>query len=328
MKVVALLLWSFCAYLSSQWTAMAGADTTHDKRSRIIVDSDANNELDDQHAIAYVLLNRDRFDVEGITVNRTFGGGSIKQHAAEAERVVRLCGSYPTIRVYEGATGSFEEIRKTVSQPVFDGFAAVDFIIERAKAKDNRKLVILAIGKLTNVGLALCKDPSIGTSIRVVWLGTNFPDPGEYNFENDTSVVNYVLGLGIDFEIATVRYGKPSGTAAVQASVDEIRANMRGKGPRIAYKVAGREGGEFDCFGDYSIDLFEHVKEKYRSLFDLAAAAIVKNPRWAESVTVSAPRFENGKWIEQPGNPRKVVLWENFHKDDIMRDFYQTMDRR
>ena len=58
----------------------------------ILLDTDANNELDDQHAIAYMLFNSDIFDVVGITVNRTSGGGDIDNHMAEAHRVVNLCG--------------------------------------------------------------------------------------------------------------------------------------------------------------------------------------------------------------------------------------------
>ena len=42
---------------------------------RVILDTDANNELDDQHAIAYMLFNGDTFHVEAITVNRTRNGG-------------------------------------------------------------------------------------------------------------------------------------------------------------------------------------------------------------------------------------------------------------
>ena len=68
--------------------------------------------------------------------------------------------------------------------------------------------------------------------------------------------------------------------------------------------------------------------EKYRPLFDLAAAAIVKDPRWADRVVIRAPRFQNGEWIEQPGNARHVVIWENFDRDSIVRDLFQTMDQR
>ena len=38
------------------------------------LDTDANNELDDQHAIAYLLANENYFDVEGMTVNTTTDG--------------------------------------------------------------------------------------------------------------------------------------------------------------------------------------------------------------------------------------------------------------
>ena len=50
---------------------------TNNQKTRVILDTDANNELDDQHAIAYMLFNGDYFQVEGITVNRTFNGGDI-----------------------------------------------------------------------------------------------------------------------------------------------------------------------------------------------------------------------------------------------------------
>lgn len=79
---------------------------------RVILDTDANNELDDQHAIAYLLFNGDTFNVDGITVNKTKNGGEIDKHYEEAERVVKLCGLYNHVEIYKGANGSFEEIEK------------------------------------------------------------------------------------------------------------------------------------------------------------------------------------------------------------------------
>ena len=43
----------------------------HAEKTRVILDTDANNELDDQHAIAYTLFSGNDFEVEAITVNRT-----------------------------------------------------------------------------------------------------------------------------------------------------------------------------------------------------------------------------------------------------------------
>ena len=125
------------------------------KKIRIILDTDANNELDDQHAIAYMLFNDSIFDVEGITINKTRNGGSIDDHYDEAERVVKLCGWHSKVELHKGATGSFDEIKYQLNNPVFDGSDAVNFIISMANKKSNRKLVLLAIGKLTNIAILL-----------------------------------------------------------------------------------------------------------------------------------------------------------------------------
>ena len=59
---------------------------------RVLLDTDANNEIDDQHAIAYLLLSGDRFILEGITVNRTNNGGDItsklKRQSASSSYVI------------------------------------------------------------------------------------------------------------------------------------------------------------------------------------------------------------------------------------------------
>jgi len=309
-------------------TAQDAGDNGPD-RIRIILDTDANNELDDQHAIAYMLFNGDTFDVEGITVNRTSGGGGIDKHVEEAERVVRLCALHPQVKVYKGASGNYEEILPHIAEPEYDGSEAVDFIIDRAKANDARPLVLMPIGKLTNIALALKKAPSIAKKVRIVWLGSNYPEPGEYNFENDIPALNPILESEVAFEMVMVRYGKPSGTDAVKARLEDIRRIMPGKGPSISTPVVGRHGGKFSNFGDYSVELFDKFRGNPtdRPLFDMAAIAIVKNPAWAERVTIGAPRFANGKWINRPRNPRKIVIWENFDKEGIMQDFYARMDK-
>jgi inosine-uridine nucleoside N-ribohydrolase len=295
---------------------------------RVLLDTDANNELDDQHAIAYMLFNGDVFDVEGITVNRTRNGGDIDEQYAEADRIVRLCDLHSKINIYKGASGTYDEIKDKVDRPDFDGSEAVNFIIERAKAEDGRKLILLPVGKLTNITLALKKDPSIVENVRIVWLGANYPDPGEYNLDNDTTSVNPILESNVEFEMVMVRYGKPSGTDAVAASLSDFQKKMPGKGPNISESVIGRHGGEFTNFGDYSVNLFEEFPghPQSRPLFDMAAVAIVKNPDWADRVVIAAPKYVDGRWIDQPENPRKIVIWENFDKEKIMQDFYDTVE--
>ena len=80
------------------------------ERKRVLLDTDANNEIDDQHAIAYLLLNGGYFEVEGITVNRTNNGGDIEEQAREADRIIQLCDLAGKISPIHGASGAFEQI--------------------------------------------------------------------------------------------------------------------------------------------------------------------------------------------------------------------------
>lgn len=297
---------------------------------RLILDSDTNNELDDQHAIAYILANRDFFKLQGITVNKTTFGGTIDDQVLEAERVLKLCAA-PNIGVYRGAAGNYQQIKGQITAPEFDGSEAVNFIIETAKAHDKEKLVILAVGKLTNIALALLKQPEIAANLRVVWLGSNYPFPGEYNLANDTFAVNAVLQSDVEFEIVTVRENMPTGTANVVIYTDDIKDKMPGKGPQLINQVKGRNGKSFSNFGDYSISLFELFpgggSPPGRSFFDVAAVAILKRPHWAEKIEIAAPQLsEDRKWTEQPDNPRKITYWENFEKDSIKQDFFTSME--
>lgn len=298
-----------------------------DGRMDVIFDTDANNEIDDQHAIAYLLLNDDVFNTLGLTTNTTRNGGDIKLQTLEAKRVTALVGM-PGTPIYEGADGSFEEILPEIDKKEFDGCSAVNFIIDQARKHSPKKpLTVIAVGKLTNVALALAKKPSIAKRIRLVWLGTNYPKPGEYNFDNDIPSVNYVLDTKVPFEITVVRPNDPSGTWAVNVAREYAHEHFTGLGPRVKEAVDGRHGGKFTCFGDYSVDLFDNVKELVRSLYDMSAVAIVKNPDWAETVTIPAPVFQDGEWVERPDNERKITIWQNFNRDAIVADFIATLSK-
>ena len=298
-----------------------------DGRIDVIFDTDANNEIDDQHAIAYLLLSDDVFNTLGLTTNTTRNGGDIKLQTLEARRVTSLVG-HPETPIYEGADGSFEDILPKVGEKEFDGHVAVDFIIKQARKHSAKKpLTVIAVGKLTNVALALAKKPSVAKRIRLVWLGTNYPKPGEYNFDNDIPAVNYVLDSKVPFEITPVCGGTDIGTAFVKVSREYVHENFTGIGPKVKEPVEGRHGGRFACFGDYSVDLFDNVPELVRSLFDMSAVAIVKNPDWATPRTIPAPVFQDGAWVERPDNARQITLWEHFNRDAIVADFVATLSK-
>ena len=302
------------------------SESVEDDRVKVIFDTDANNELDDQHALAYLLFNGDHFDVKAVTVNATFNGGDIKGHYDEAARVLQLCNLLGKVPLLNGANASFEEIGQNWNQNEYDGQEAVDQMLELTREGD---VIIMAVGKLTNIALALKKDPDFAKRTKIVWLGSNYPEPGEYNQVNDTIAMNYVLNSNIPFEMVTVRYGKPTGTDAVSVTQTEINQKMPGLGLEAKQPITGRHGGEFSNFGDYSVNLFKYIDyhgdPPSRPLFDMVAVALLKNREWGEAREIPAPIFINDKWVERPENQRQILVWENFDRDGLINDFFEVM---
>ncbi len=300
------------------------------EKVRIIIDTDANNELDDQHALAYAFANQNFFRIEGITVNNTQVGEGIEGQWKEAVRITRLFDLWPQMPVLKGADGNYEEISK-IMEGEFDGKEAVDFIIEHSSRKEETPLTVIALGKLTNIALALDKDPGLKDRIKVVWLGSNYPDPGEYNLVNDPASLNRVLDSKVDFEMALVAYGREDGTAAVSISIDKVRKDFPGMGPVIIDSIEGRNGGYFRNFGDYAVNLWENIElygeEGSRSLFDLAAVAIVKNPDYAEKIMIPPSRYKEGGWKEISTKEDSITMVHNFNREAILNDFYRSLSR-
>jgi len=301
-----------------------------DNRPDVIFDTDANNELDDQHAIAYLLMNDDLFNTVAITTNVTVKEGGIQAQVDEAERVAALVNH--KVRIYPGATGTFEKILPQMEEDKeYDGHESVEKIIrEAAKHTPQDQLILIAVGKLTNVALAIAKAPEIIPNIRLVFLGSNLPFyENEWNLINDIPALNHILSTDIHLEIVPARYNKPSGTDAVRISRDQVRKDFCDLGPDVR-PVEGRHGGQFTTFGDYSINLFEKIKlgsDGKRALYDLVAVAIVKNPAWGTSLQVPAPRLAGREWIEQPENPREITVWSDFDRDAIIGDFILTLNK-
>ncbi len=57
----------------------------------------------------------------------------------------------------------------------------------------------------------------------------------------------------------------------------------------------------------------------------MVAVAILKNESWGERKIIPAPILINNEWIERPDNERKIAVWENFKKEEILEDFYSSL---
>ncbi len=131
--VVAIVVIMFSCSRTQEQSNERESASAVSKRIPVLFDTDANNELDDQHALAYLFFNSETFDIRGVTVNATFNGGEIDEHYDEAERIMKLCAVLGEIPLIAGANGDFEDIRGSIQETDYDGKAAVEFIIAEAR---------------------------------------------------------------------------------------------------------------------------------------------------------------------------------------------------
>lgn len=192
---------------------------------RILIDTDIGGDVDDALALA-MALNTPDIEIVGIT--NVYLANAWR--AGVTKHVLSVFGR-EDIPVCTGAEkpliGWWDESRIPNSSPDYGEFAgkalphACDFIIEKAMEYDD--LTLVAIGPLTNVGLALAKAPHIASRIKIVLMGgqLNKAHP-EWNIVCDPEAARIVFESGAD--ITMVGLDVTNRTRFTREEVDEIKS--------------------------------------------------------------------------------------------------------
>jgi purine nucleosidase len=158
---------------------------------RVVIDTDAACEVDDQHAVALALLSPERLKIEGFVATHFGDSGGpegIEKSYREILAVLEkagMTGKYPVKR----GSHPFRYSR----QP--EPSEGVDFLIERAMADAPEPLWIIALGAPTNVAAAWLKEPRIAERVVVFWHGrTQWPNKAwNFNAYNDLKAVRILF---------------------------------------------------------------------------------------------------------------------------------------
>jgi purine nucleosidase len=161
-----------------------------EKRVRVIVSSDAANEVDDPFAIVHALLTP-QFIVKGI-VAAHFGDrvpGSMEKSRQEIGRLLELSGFKNSVPALSGA-----------EHPIPDEHTAApstgaDLIIREALSEDAHPLYVICCGPLTDVASAYLQKPEIAGHLTIVWTGGGpYPNGApEFNLGNDVAAANVIM---------------------------------------------------------------------------------------------------------------------------------------
>ncbi len=201
------------------------------KLSRVIINTDAKNEADDQYAIVQGLLTPS-FELHGIIAAHF---GSIKSKTSmqdsydEVMKLLDLMALRGQVRVEKGAEGPITNEQTAADSP------GARFIVEQGMKDDPRPLHVAFLGPLTDMASALLIEPQLAKrNIRVVWIGGGeWPVGGrEYNLLNDIAAANVVYRSGIEI------WQIPSPVYKMMAvSYAELHERVFDKGPLGKYLV-------------------------------------------------------------------------------------------
>jgi purine nucleosidase len=296
--------------------AMPFWELDYGSRARVIIDTDAKNEADDQFAIVHALLSPS-LDVRGL-VAAHFGNRrttkSMEESREEIGLLLKLLGKDGTIRVEDGASHSLPDFVTPADSP------GARLIVEEAMKEDNRPLFVAFLGSLTDMASALLLEPRIADQdLTVIWIG-GAPYDGlgaaykpEFNLSNDIVAANVVFASSLKL------WQVPMSTYVMMAvSYAELYEKVRPCGEVGAYLV--RQLVEFNSAHPRRGQVHE-----FRSLGDSPAIGLMLNPAagiWAER---PAPGFNYDCSYDFTRAYRAIRVYSTIDSRFVLGDFFAKL---
>ena len=167
-----------------------------EKMVRVITNTDAKNEADDQFAIVQTLLSP-KFDNVGL-IAAHYGidrdADSMEKSFHELEIIFDKMGFAKAGMLFHGAP---KPLPNKLTPVASEG---AELIIREALKDDPRPLYVTFMGPLTDLASAYLMEPRIAGRLTAIWIGGGcYPSGGpEFNLGNDIHAANVVLSSGIN----------------------------------------------------------------------------------------------------------------------------------
>lgn len=285
-------------------------------RRRVIIDTDAKNEADDQFAIVHAALT-EMFDLRGF-IPAHFGtrrtDRSMAESREEIDLLLDLLGMTGKITVADGARHAISDELTPVDS------AGAQLIIEESKqATAGDPLYVAFLGPLTDMASAILLDPDIvRRDVIVIWIGgiahdrIEPIDQMEFNLSNDIAAANVVFDSGITlWQVPRPVY------SGVSVSYAELEDKIAGTSKLADYLI--RQLVEWNA-------TWHREPIESRSLGDSPAVALMLYPHSGRFRTVPAPRFSaDGHYLSGSGHP--VQVCESVDVRFLLEDMFAKLRR-
>ena len=287
-------------------------------KKKIILDTDMYNEVDDQFALTYLMNSLNNIELEAITIAPFSKSGYAEDLSIEdglnrsietTKKVLSLINREEYInKIYKGASKYSNE-----EQGDND---ATDKIIEIAHKND--KTIIVGIGAITNIALAIKKDPTIIDKIEVFWLGGNSflsHQNREFNFYQDIDGVRTVFNSKVKLTVIPCR---------------NVASHLTTTKYELEHYIGNTKIGRYliDTMINCKKGYYKEEKDSYgtsKTIWDLSAIAYLINEDWFVKEYVSCPNILNDGRYEMTKDKHEIIFINDLSRNKIFNDFFVKM---
>ena len=170
----------------------------------------------------------------------------------------------------------------------------------------------MAIGAITNIALAIKKEPKIIDKIEVIWLGGNelgYKDNQEFNFRQDVDAVKIVFNSKVKLTILPCK---------------DVISKLR-----IDINTLKESIGNKSELCDYLIDRFYndgyHGLQEERVIWDISVIAYMMNKDWFTSKEISCPNINNDTSYELTTNNHKITMVNHIDVSKVYNDLFKKL---
>ena len=170
----------------------------------------------------------------------------------------------------------------------------------------------MAIGAITNIALAIKKEPKITNKIEVIWMGGHSllqNNNLEYNFKQDIEAVRTVFSSKVKLTIIPCK----NVASNLKTSIYELNHYLKDKNELYNYLIKR--------FYDDGY----HGKQERRVIWDIAVIAYMINKEWFTYEDISCPNINEDTSYEMITNNHKISMVNYIDVDKVYSDLFKKL---
>jgi inosine-uridine nucleoside N-ribohydrolase len=282
---------------------------------RMVLDTDTYNEIDDQFALAYAYLSKDKLELEAVYAapyfnNRsTSAGDGMEKSYQEILRLLGMLGKSPEGFAFRGSDRYLEDATRPIRSE-----AALDLIKKAQASAPDNPLYVVTVGCITNIASAILIEPKIIQNIVIVWLGGNslyWPTQKEFNLMQDVKAAQVVLNSGVPIVIMPCQ----PVVANFHTTIPELEFYLKGKNKLSDYLLTST----IEYSGGH--DTWSKV------IWDVTAVAWLVNPSWIRTNIEHSPILTDQVTYSSDHSRHFIRMATSLNRDAIFRDLFTKLAR-